>query len=150
MRFLICLFPSVLLLASLTASAATDVAIVKRVSGAPRVVRGGTSEVARLGMRLFEADRIVAGAAETIGIIFNDGTTLSAGPSTELDLRQYTYDPAAAKYAFSIYLKKGTLSYTSGRLARLAPGAVRLDTPRTSVGVRGTRLALRHEEGGSK
>jgi hypothetical protein len=35
--------------------------------------------------------------------------------------------------------------YVSGRIAKLAPDAVRLETPAAIVGVRGTTLALRVE-----
>lgn len=130
---------------ALTGWAESDIALVKTVSGAAKVVRNGESLAAVPGMKLFASDKIVAGAGETIGLIFNDGTTLSAGPSTEIDLREYAFDPGNSRFAFNLYLKKGTLVYTSGKLGKLAPSAVRLDTPRSSVGVRGTRFVLSHE-----
>ncbi|MBI5919118.1 MAG: FecR domain-containing protein [Nitrosomonadales bacterium] len=132
-------------LCSLACWADADVALVKTVSGATKVVRNGETLEAKPGMKLLASDKIVAGAGETVGLIFNDGTTLSAGPSTELDLREYVFDPGNSRYAFSLFLKKGTLVYTSGKLGKLAPSAVRLDTPRSSVGVRGTKFILSYE-----
>jgi hypothetical protein len=38
---------------------------------------------------------------------------------------------------------RGLAAYVSGRIAKLAPDAVRLETPASIVGVRGTSLALR-------
>ena len=38
---------------------------------------------------------------------------------------------------------RGTAAYVSGRIAKLAPDAVRLETPAAIVGVRGTTLAVR-------
>jgi hypothetical protein len=142
MRVLPSLFFSVFVL---NCWADADVAMVKNVSGAPRVVHDGGAQPASPGMKLYAADKIVAGPGATIGIIFNDGTTLSAGPSTELDLREYVFDPANSRFAFSMFLKKGTLVYSSGKLGKLAPAAVKLDTPRSSIGVRGTRLVLNYE-----
>lgn len=134
-----------LFILALNGWAETDVALVKKVDGSPSVIRNGLSMPAKPGMALYVTDRIVAGSGAVIGIIFNDGTTLSAGPSTELDLNEYVFDPASAKFAFAMYLKRGTLVYSSGKLGKLAPDAVKLNTPRSSVGVRGTRLVLSYQ-----
>jgi hypothetical protein len=37
----------------------------------------------------------------------------------------------------------GVVAYVSGRIARLSPDAVRLETPSAIVGVRGTRVVMR-------
>lgn len=134
-----------LLLQAFSCWAGADVALVKRVEGAPTVVRNGESLEAKSGMKLYVTDKVVAGQGASIGIVFNDGTTLSAGPSTELDLSEYVFDPAHSKYAFSMFLKKGTLIYSSGKLGKLSPDSVKLNTPRSTIGVRGTRLVLNYE-----
>lgn len=121
-----------------------DVALVKKVVGAPKVIHGGETLAAMPGMKLYASDKLVAGAHDTLGITFNDGTTISAGPSTEMEMREYVFDPANTKFAFNMYLKRGTLVYSSGKLGKLAPSAVKLDTPRSTVGVRGTRLVLNY------
>lgn len=122
-----------------------EVALVKKVVGAPQVMHDGEVLAAKLGMKLYATDKLVAGVHETLGITFNDGTTISVGPSTELEMREYVFDPASTKFAFNLYLKRGTLVYSSGKLGKLAPSAVKLDTPRSTVGVRGTRLVLNYE-----
>jgi hypothetical protein len=38
-------------------------------------------------------------------------------------------------------------AYVSGRIAKLAPDAVRLETPAAIVGVRGTTVVLRASQG---
>ncbi len=38
---------------------------------------------------------------------------------------------------------RGVTAYVSGRLAKLAPDSIRLETPSAIVGVRGTTLAIR-------
>ena len=37
---------------------------------------------------------------------------------------------------------RGVAAYVSGRIAKLAPDAVRLETPAAIVGVRGTSVAI--------
>ena len=41
---------------------------------------------------------------------------------------------------------RGVTTYVSGRIAKLSPDAVRLETPAAIVGVRGTTLAIRVDE----
>jgi hypothetical protein len=38
---------------------------------------------------------------------------------------------------------RGVVAYVSGRIAKLSPDSIRLETPAAVVGVRGTTLALR-------
>jgi len=38
---------------------------------------------------------------------------------------------------------QGAAAYVSGRIAKLAPDSIRLETPAAIVGVRGTSLAIR-------
>jgi hypothetical protein len=38
---------------------------------------------------------------------------------------------------------RGVAAYVSGRIARIAPDSIRLETPSAIVGVRGTSLAVR-------
>jgi hypothetical protein len=40
---------------------------------------------------------------------------------------------------------RGAAAYVSGHIAKLAPDAIRLETPAAIVGVRGTTLAIRVE-----
>lgn len=74
--------------------------------------------------------------------MLRDGTSLTLGPSTEVDLRDYAFEPRDAKYAFSLYLSRGSVIYSSGQIGRLAPEAVKVDSPTASVGVRGTRFII--------
>jgi hypothetical protein len=38
---------------------------------------------------------------------------------------------------------RGVAAYVSGRIAKIAPDSIRLETPSAIVGVRGTTLAIR-------
>ena len=46
------------------------------------------------------------------------------------------------KYAFSLYLDKGPAIYESGKIGKLAPEVVKVETPKATVGVRGTRFLI--------
>ena len=132
-------------LAALTspASAADDhIALFKTVSGDVSIVRNDTTLPAAAGTTLFVADRLVSGAGASAGVVFKDGTTLAVGPSTQILVRDYVFEPKNSKYAFSVLLDKGSAVYTSGQIAKLAPDAVKVSSPTATVGVRGTRFLI--------
>ncbi len=121
---------------------ADAVGLVKNVSGVVMVVRAGGTVPATAGASLFVADRIEAASGASAGIVFKDGTLLTVGPATRLQLRDYVFEPKDARYAFDVYLDKGSAIYASGRIGKLAPASVRLESPTATVGVRGTRFII--------
>ena len=118
------------------------VALFKSVSGDIKVVRGAATLVPVPGTLLERADVVVSGPASTGGIVFVDGTLLAVDASTEITISRYVFQPEQAKYDFAVYLKKGSAVYSSGRLGKLSPESVNLNTPRAAVGVRGTRFIV--------
>lgn len=116
--------------------------IVKSVSGQVTVQRNGTGFAAKAGDHLSLADILITRSGSYAGIIFTDGTTFTVGPDTEFRLDRYRFDPGRNEYDFSIYMKKGSGVYNSGKIGKLAPETVNLSTPRASVGIRGTRFIL--------
>ena len=127
-----------------TPSLAADehVALFKGVVGHVQVLRGEASLPAVPGMQLFIADRLTSDAGASAGISFRDGTLLTLGAGSDLKLRDYVFAPKQAKYAFSVYLAKGSAIYSSGKIGKLAPESVKVDTPTATVGVRGTRFII--------
>jgi hypothetical protein len=118
------------------------VALVKAVSGSVHVIRDNASLDASPGMTLFVSDRIVSEATASAGVVFKDGTLLTVGQSTDIKVRDYVFQPKEAKYAFSVYLAKGSAIYSSGKIGKLSPESVKVDTPTSTVGVRGTRFIV--------
>lgn len=126
-----------------TANANGDaVATFKNVSGDIGIARNGTTLDAVSGSTLFVSDRIVSGTASSAGIVFKDGTQLTLGPSTDIQVRDYAFEPKQAKYDFFVFLAKGAAVYSSGMIAKLAPEVVKVGTPTATIGVRGTRFII--------
>src|ERR1700712_2770764 len=120
----------------------THVALFKNVSGHVRVLRDNGSLDASAGMTLFVSDQIVSDVGAAAGIVFKDGTLMTVGQSTDVKVRDYLFQPKEAKYAFSVYLAKGSAIYSSGKIGKLSPESVKVDTPTSTVGVRGTRFII--------
>lgn len=139
------------LLATTTAHAATDdhVAIFKNVTGSMRILRSeaGVDKAidAQPGTTLATTDRVVSGAGASAGIVFKDGTLVTVGPSTEIRIRDYAFEPKDSKYAFDLYLAKGQAIYSSGKIGKLSPESVKVESPTATVGVRGTRFIIKAE-----
>jgi hypothetical protein len=116
---------------------------IKIASGAAFIVRGGQTIPAQAGQPVFEADTLKTGADGRLGLTMKDDTRLSLGPSSEIRLDRFAYAPAEGRLGFVLSVVRGVAAYVSGRIAKLAPDAVRLETPAAIVGVRGTSLVLR-------
>jgi hypothetical protein len=137
-----------LLVASSSANAQQSSAAgrVKVASGTAFVVHEGRQIAAAPGQMVFEADVLRTGADGRLGVTLNDDTRLSLGPASEVRVDRFSY--ASADGALGLVLKfvRGVTTYVSGRIAKLSPDAVRLETPSAIVGVRGTTLAIRVDE----
>jgi hypothetical protein len=105
------------------------VAIVKSVTGNVKILRGQTEIVAVTGAELMRSDVVVSGPNATSGIVFKDGTLLTVGASSEIEISRYVFQPEAAKYDFSLYLRKGEAIYSSGKIGKLSPESVSVNTP---------------------
>ena len=146
-NFRFALILSLLLVASAAlAQAGTGAGRVKVASGAAFVVRDGRAIAATPGQVVLEADVLRTGADGRLGVTLNDDTRLSLGPTSEVRVDRFAY--ASADGGLSLVLKfvRGVTTYVSGRIAKLSPDAVRLETPAAIVGVRGTTLAIRVDE----
>lgn len=119
-----------------------QVATFKNVSGNIDIARNDARLDAVSGMPLFVSDRIVSGTGASAGIVFNDGTQLTVGPSTDVEVRDYTFEPKQSKYEFFVYLAKGAAVYTSGMIGRFAPEVVKVATPTATIGIRGTKFIV--------
>lgn len=116
---------------------------IKSASGAAFIVRNGAEVPAQAGQVVFESDSLRTGADGKIGVTLKDDTRLALGPASEVRLERFAYAPGTASLGLVLKFVKGVTAYVSGRLAKLAPDSIRLETPSAIVGVRGTTLAIR-------
>jgi hypothetical protein len=128
---------------SVQQAAGTEAGRIKIAQGSVFIVRGGTTMPAKLGEVVYEADTLRTGADGKLGLTLKDDTRLSLGPSSEIRLDRFAYAPAEGRLGFVLKVVKGVAAYVSGSIAKLAPDAVKLETPAAIVGVRGTTLVIR-------
>ena len=116
--------------------------VVKHVAGAAFAIRSGQESPLTLGQPVFEGDVVRTGADGRLGITLKDGTRLSLGANTELRIDRFAYAPEQGRLALALKVVRGVAEYISGRIARLAPGAVKIETPTSIIGIRGTRVLI--------
>jgi hypothetical protein len=116
---------------------------VKVSTGTVEILRGSESLPGTVGTFVLESDRIRTGPDGRVGLTLKDDTRVSLGPDSEMRLDRFQYAPADGRFALTVRFLRGVAGYISGRIAKLAPDAVRLETPAAIVGVRGPSLAIR-------
>lgn len=125
------------------AGAQTNLAgYAKIVIGSAAIVRGGLEQPLKAGDPVFQGDILQTGANGQLGVTLRDDTRLALGPQTQLTVTTFAFSPADRRFGLVLRLARGILEYISGRISALAPETIRLETPSTVVGVRGTHLLL--------
>lgn len=118
---------------------------VKTVSGSAFIVRDRGTIPAQPGQVIFESDSLRTGDDGSVGVTLKDDTRLALGPNSEVRLDRFVYAPGSGSFGLALKFVRGVTAYVSGRMAKLAPDSIRLETPAAIVGVRGTSLAIRVE-----
>ena len=127
------------------ADASIPVATVKKINGSATVVRQGKSIPASNGLKIWEKDTLRTGRNGSIGIVFNDDTFLSLGPGSVMTIDEFVFAPKQGRFSIVIRMLKGTAAYLSGLISRLSPESAHFNTPRASIGIRGTKFVVKVE-----
>jgi hypothetical protein len=125
------------------AAAAADVAQIKTAKGGVFVVRNGQEMAASPGTALQQSDRVVTRADGSAGITFRDDSLLSLGPDSMLDISHFSFQAKDQPDSLEATLHRGTLSAVSGKIVARSPEAMRIKTPTTVLGVRGTEFFVK-------
>jgi len=115
---------------------------VKIVSGAASVVRAGQEQPLVLGFGVLPGDSLKTGADGRVGVTLKDDTRLSLGPNTEIAVASFAYAPTDGQLGFVMRVVRGAVAYISGRIAKLSPESIKIETPTSILGVRGTHLLI--------
>jgi len=130
-------------LASLLASPAwAEIARVKSSVGAAVIERGTARMPARPGLQLNPGDRLVTGKDGRISLSFIDNTRFSVGPNSRIAVNEFSYDRTRQSGTFVTQVDRGSLGVVSGHIAKSGKDAMKVRTPNSLLGVRGTRFIV--------
>ena len=136
---------TIALLAAVFAAAAfaNDVGQIKMVRGTVHVERDGQRLAAKPGMGVRQADTLITGADGAVGVTFLDNSRVSAGPGSVLEIERYSFNSTTHAGEFDASLKQGSIAVVSGKMVKQTPGSMRVRTPYSVMGVRGTEFVVR-------
>ena len=110
----------------------------KNLQGTVTVVRNAKNLPALPGFGLREGDRVVTGNHSAAAITLQDGTVLSLGSNATMELNQHVFDPTSQNGSLLLNLLQGTLRMVTGVMGKTNPELIKVTTPTSVVGVRGT------------
>ncbi len=116
---------------------------VRSSSGTSTVTRGGHVLPASARTKLLAGDTLTTGSSGSMGVILRDNSTLSLGPESRIVIETFLFSPYDGKFGLLARITRGTMAYLSGLIGKLAPGSARFETPMASIGIRGTRFAVK-------
>lgn len=119
------------------------IAVVAQIKGGVNVERSGTTSTVAQGDALFTADVVRTGSDAAIGLRFTDGALIALGPDTVYAVDTYSFDTGDGRGDFLSTVERGSLSIRSGRIAKQGQDRMRVRTPASILGVRGTRFLVR-------
>ncbi len=127
-------------------AAHAEIGQIKTLKGEVYILRDNNRLPAELGAILFQADIVETGSSGSVGITFIDSSRFSAGPDTRLELSRFRFNPTTHDGEFLTGLDRGTLTVISGQIAKHSTEAMKIKTPTTILGFRGTRVAVKVTE----
>ncbi len=127
------------------AETSPTIATVQKVSGTATVVREGRTISAQIGLDIHQNDMLRTGRDGAIGVVFNDDTLLSLGPESMLVIDEFVFAPRQGNFSIAVRMLKGTFAYFSGLISKLAPESAHIETPTSSIGIRGTKFVVKVE-----
>lgn len=143
-----CVFSVAILLSApaLAEQSTETIGYIQTLNGQAFIQRAGATLPATAGAALQRNDLIRTGKPGAVGIVLTDDTTISLGSGSELSLNEYVFEPKQGKFALAIKMIKGSFSYISGQIVKLAPDSARVLTPDATIAVRGTKLLVQIKE----
>ena len=131
------------MIALFTASPAfAEIARVKQSSGAAVVQRGTQQLRPSPGLQLLAGDRLVTGKDGRMSLTFVDNTRFAVGPNSQISVNEFQYDRTRQKGSFVTQVDRGSLAVSSGKIAKSDRDAMKVRTPNTLLGVRGTKFIV--------
>ena len=125
-----------------TTPAAAEIARIKQSSGLASVVRGGQQLKASPGLQLLAGDKLVTGKDGRMSLTFVDNTRFALGPNSSVAVSQFQYDRTRQSGSFVTQVDRGSLAVVSGKIAKSNRDAMKVRTPNTLLGVRGTKFIV--------
>jgi FecR-like protein len=102
-------------------------------------VAGGNTQTLSAGSEVFANQTVRTGNRGMADLVFLDKTNLSVGPTSEVRLDKFVYDPRGSAGSVVVQMTRGSFRWVTGSQAK---DAYQIGTPHGTLGVRGTTVEL--------
>ena len=91
--------------------------------------------VLHVGIDMDADERVTTNAEDRAHLVFNDGSSVTIGPNSQVVIDKYVFDPATRKGDMSLTVTKGVLRFVGGAISKTSE--VKVTTPSATLGIRG-------------
>ena len=130
------------LTAASAAASAGPVGFVAAARGDAQV----NSQAARVGMEVFEGDKLITGDKSRLKVLFSDDVILALGSQTEVAVEKHLFDPKSGARSTRLDLIKGQLRSLVQKMVAGSRADFVVKTTNAVAGVRGTEFVLVADE----
>ena len=139
MKKICCSFLLLTVLFCSTALAATGVGSIITAKGGAFVIQNGTEKPAVVKDRVQATDVLKTDSTGRIQVLFDDDSTMALAADTRVDLITVV---SADNPQFKARVSTGLARFITGKIVEQNPGGFEVNTPRGTVGIRGTIFAV--------
>jgi FecR protein len=120
---------------------------IATLQGSASVTRNNATSALALRDPVYKNDVLQTNVDGTLGITFDDETTFTLKPNTRLAVDEFVYQDGGANNAAVFNVVRGTAAFVAAKVAHT--GNMRIETPTSSLGIRGTTGLVEVPEGGA-
>jgi hypothetical protein len=120
---------------------------VATLQGSASVTRNNATSALALRDPVYKNDVLQTKVDGTLGITFDDETTFTLKPNTRLAVDEFVYQDGGTENAAIFNVVRGTAAFVAAEVAHT--GNMKIDTPTSSLGIRGTTGLVEVPEGGT-
>jgi hypothetical protein len=130
---------------ALTSAWGADIGKIINLAPGVSVTRDGQRQALDQHSPVYVSDTIHTDASGRARLLFNDDSTVALGPDTSLDLRGFA--DSGDKPVFNVHLLQGVARLVTGKIVEQNPDGFSVSTPEGTIGIRGTIISLRSDNG---
>jgi FecR protein len=104
---------------------------------------GGGARQLAIGTDIVSRERIRTTGTGSLQVMFNDRSTMTIGPNSDLVIDEFVYNPNAGSGAFAASLTKGALRFVGGQISHNA--GAKINTPVATLVIRGGDAFVKHD-----
>lgn len=111
---------------------------IKNIKGNVSVESKGVLRAVSAGSAIFESDQIVTGKNSGAGLTLADGTVITMGANSKLDMAKFQFDAVTEEGNILVKLIRGSMRMITGLVGKHNSQNVQVTTRSATIGIRGT------------